>query len=72
MLADPSYRMVVMDEINVALRYEYLKLETVLAALAARPPLQHAVLTGRNAAAFSLTHDHRVWRRRLSEGVCGF
>jgi cob(I)alamin adenosyltransferase len=50
MLADPSYRMVVMDEINIALRYEYLKLETVLAALDARPPLQHAVLTGRNAA----------------------
>jgi cob(I)alamin adenosyltransferase len=50
MLADPSYRMVVLDEINVALRYEYLSLEPVLAALAARPPLQHVVLTGRNAA----------------------
>lgn len=49
MLADPGYRMVVLDEINVALRYEYLKLDPVLAALAARPPLQHAVLTGRNA-----------------------
>lgn len=49
MLADPSYRMVVLDEINVALRYEHLKLEPVLAALSARPPLQHAVLTGRNA-----------------------
>ncbi len=50
MLADPGYRMVVLDEINVALRYEYLRLEPVLAALAARPPLQHAVLTGRNAS----------------------
>lgn len=49
MLADPSYRMVVLDEINVALRYDYLPLDSVLAALAARPPLQHAVLTGRNA-----------------------
>jgi cob(I)alamin adenosyltransferase len=50
MLADPSYRMVVLDEINVALRYEYLPLDRVLSALAARPPLQHVVLTGRNAA----------------------
>jgi cob(I)alamin adenosyltransferase len=49
MLADASYAMVVLDEINVALRYEYLKLEPVLTALAARPKRQHAVLTGRNA-----------------------
>jgi len=49
MLADPAYRLIVLDEINVALRYEYLSLEPVLAALAARPPLQHVVLTGRNA-----------------------
>ena len=49
MLADASYSMVVLDEINVALRYEYLKLEPVLGALAARPKRQHAVLTGRNA-----------------------
>ncbi len=48
MLADPSYRLIVLDEINVALRYEYLTLEPVLVALAARPALQHVVLTGRN------------------------
>jgi len=49
MLADPSFGMIVLDEINVALRYDYLKLEPVLAALAARPKLQHVVLTGRHA-----------------------
>ncbi|ARJ66370.1 cob(I)yrinic acid a,c-diamide adenosyltransferase [Magnetospirillum sp. ME-1] len=49
MLADPEYKMVILDEINVALRYEYLDLETVLAAIHARPEGQHAVLTGRNA-----------------------
>ena len=49
MLADPGYGMVVLDEINVALRYEQLRLEPVLAALAGRPKLQHVVLTGRNA-----------------------
>ena len=49
MLADPGYRMVVLDEINVALRYELVDLAAVLEALAARPQHQHAVLTGRNA-----------------------
>ena len=49
MLADDSYRMVLLDEINVALRYELVDLAQVLEALAARPVHQHAVLTGRNA-----------------------
>ncbi|MGQ0662473.1 MAG: cob(I)yrinic acid a,c-diamide adenosyltransferase [Pseudomonadota bacterium] len=50
MLADPSLRLVVLDELNVALRYAYLDLAPVLAALAARPRDQHVVVTGRNAA----------------------
>ena len=50
MLADPSYAMVILDELNIALRYGYLPLEAVLATLAARPEGQHAVVTGRNAA----------------------
>lgn len=49
MLADDSYRMVLLDEISVALRYELVDLASVLESLAARPPQQHAVLTGRNA-----------------------
>jgi len=49
MLADESYRMVVLDELNIVLRYEYLALDPVLETLAARPPLQHCVVTGRNA-----------------------
>jgi len=49
MLADPAYRMVVLDEVNVALRYDYLACPQVLAAIAARPEGQHVVLTGRNA-----------------------
>ena len=50
MLRDDSYRFVVLDELNVALRYEYVPLAPVLAALAARPKDQHVVITGRNAA----------------------
>jgi cob(I)alamin adenosyltransferase len=49
MLADPSFRLIVLDELNVALRYEYLPLDTVLETVAARPPEQHVVITGRNA-----------------------
>jgi cob(I)alamin adenosyltransferase len=50
MLADPAIRLVILDEINVALRYDYLALDHVLAAITARPDGQHVVLTGRNAA----------------------
>ncbi len=50
MLADPAYAMVILDEINIALRYEQIALAPVLEAVAARPPLQHVVATGRNAA----------------------
>ena len=48
-LADPDIALVVLDELNIALRYDYLPLERVLAGLAARPPMQHVVVTGRNA-----------------------
>ncbi len=49
MIADPSYAMVILDEINIALRYEYLPLADVLEGLAARPAMLHVVATGRNA-----------------------
>jgi cob(I)alamin adenosyltransferase len=41
--------LVVLDELNIALRYEYVSLDDVLAACAARPAMQHVVITGRNA-----------------------
>ncbi|BCI68886.1 cob(I)alamin adenosyltransferase [Acetobacter aceti NBRC 14818] len=43
--------LVVLDELNIALRYDYLPLEMVLEDLAARPTMQHVVITGRNAPA---------------------
>jgi len=48
-LTDPGYHMVVLDELNIALKYRYLALPDVLAALRARPAHQHAVVTGRAA-----------------------
>ena len=49
MVADPSYAMVVADELNIVLRYGYLPVEEVLDAFAARPEMTHVVVTGRNA-----------------------
>lgn len=50
LIRDPEIRMVLLDEINIALRYDYLDLGEVLAFLRAeKPPLTHVVLTGRNA-----------------------
>ncbi len=51
MLSDGHFAMVILDEINVALRYDYLAWAEVEAALKARPEGQHVVLTGRNAPA---------------------
>ncbi len=49
LMAQPDLALLVLDELNIALRYDYLPLEDVLAALAARPPMLHVVITGRNA-----------------------
>lgn len=49
MLHDPALGLVVLDELTYPIRYGWLPLETVLADLAARPPLQHVVITGRGA-----------------------
>lgn len=49
MLADPSYGMVLADELNIVLRFDYLPLDEVLEAIAAKPADTHFVITGRNA-----------------------
>ena len=50
LIRDPLIRLVLLDEINIALRYDYLDLDEVLAFLATeKPPMTHVVLTGRNA-----------------------
>ena len=51
MIADPSYRLVLLDELNIVLRYDYLPLGDVVAALKAKPRDLHIVVTGRNARA---------------------
>ncbi len=49
MIADPSYQLIILDELNIALRYEQLPLPEVLDVLKARPAGTHVCITGRNA-----------------------
>ena len=49
LLRDPAIGLVLLDELNIALKLHYLDLDTVLADLAARPPMQHVIITGRAA-----------------------
>ncbi len=50
MIADPSFKMVILDELNIVLRYGYLDVDDVLAVLTAKPRDLHIVVTGRNAS----------------------
>ncbi len=49
LMADESLSLLILDELNIALRYAYLDLAEVIAALQARRPGLHVVVTGRNA-----------------------
>ena len=49
MIADPAYDMVLADELNIVLRYDYLPVEEVLEAVTARDEMKHVIITGRNA-----------------------
>lgn len=49
LLSDPEIALVVLDELNIAFKHGYLKVEDVLADIEARPVSQHVVVTGRGA-----------------------
>ena len=74
LLARTDLGLLVLDELNIALRYDYLPLEDVLAALAARPPMLHVVVTGRNAkpeliAAADLVTEMSATKHHFAAGV---
>ncbi len=74
LMADPSFAMIVLDELNIALRYDYLDLATVVAALTARRPGLHMVVTGRNAkpelvAAADLVTEMTLVKHHFATGV---
>jgi cob(I)alamin adenosyltransferase len=49
LMADPAYRLVLLDELNIVLRYDYLPIAEVVETLKARRPDLHVIVTGRNA-----------------------
>jgi cob(I)alamin adenosyltransferase len=49
MIADPAYRLILLDELNIVLRYDYLPIAEVVETLRAKPRDLHIVVTGRNA-----------------------
>ncbi|QZP09258.1 cob(I)yrinic acid a,c-diamide adenosyltransferase [Caenibius sp. WL] len=74
MIADPAYDMVLADELNIVLRYDYLPLDEVLEVLTARAPMKHVVVTGRNAAdalmeAADLVTDMTMVKHPFRSGV---
>jgi cob(I)alamin adenosyltransferase len=74
LMDDPSLALVILDELNIALRYEYLDLAAVLAALTGRRPDLHVVVTGRNAkpelvAAADLVTEMTPVKHHFAAGV---
>ena len=74
MMADPSIRLLVLDELNIALRYDYLPLAEVVGALQARRDDLHVVVTGRNAkpeliAAADLVTEMTLVKHHFAAGV---
>ena len=49
MILDDEHDMVLCDELNIVLRYDYLPVEEIIEVLKAKPPMKHVIITGRNA-----------------------
>jgi cob(I)alamin adenosyltransferase len=74
MMADPTIRLLILDELNIALRYDYLPLGEILAALQARRLDLHVAVTGRNAkpeliAAADLVTEMTLVKHHFAAGV---
>ena len=74
LIADPAFALVILDELNIALRYDYLDLAAVIAALRGRREGLHIVVTGRNAkpeliAAADLVTDMTLVKHHFAAGV---
>ncbi len=74
MMADPAIRLIVLDELNITLRYDHLDAAAVIAALQARRGDQHIVVTGRNAkpemiAAADLVTEMTPVKHHFAAGV---
>ena len=74
LMADPAFALVILDELNIALRYDYLDLAAVVGALRERRDGLHVVVTGRNAkpdltAAADLVTEMTLVKHHFAAGV---
>jgi cob(I)alamin adenosyltransferase len=74
LMADPTLALLILDELNIALRYDYLDLGAVVSALTARRDGLHVVVTGRNAkpelvAAADLVTEMTLVKHHFAAGV---
>jgi cob(I)alamin adenosyltransferase len=74
LMADPAFALVILDELNIALRYDYLDVGAVIAALRGRREGLHVVVTGRNAkpeliAAADLVTEMTLVKHHFAAGV---
>ncbi len=76
MLQDPDLHLLILDELNIVLRYDTLQVADVLAALAAKRPSLHVVITGRNAKpelieAADLVTEMKLVKHPFRQGIKG-
>ncbi|WP_026080020.1 cob(I)yrinic acid a,c-diamide adenosyltransferase [Spirulina subsalsa] len=64
-IRNPEYRLILLDEVNIALKLGYLSVETVLAGLAEKSPDAHVILTGRGAPAGLIERADLVTEMKL-------
>ena len=74
LMADPTFSLIILDELNIALRYQYLDLSAVVAALSGRRSDLHVLVTGRNAkpeliAAADLVTEMTLVKHHFAAGV---
>jgi cob(I)alamin adenosyltransferase len=74
LMTDPSFGLVILDELNIALRYDYLDVAAVVGALIARREGLHIIVTGRNAkpelvAAADLVTEMTLIKHHFAAGV---
>jgi cob(I)alamin adenosyltransferase len=74
LLADPGIGLVLLDELNIALKSRYLDVGRVIADLRSRPPMQHVVITGRGAppeiiAIAETVSDIGMVKHAFNEGI---
>lgn len=73
-IRNPEYGMVILDELNIAIQYDYVSVRQVLDVVQSRPPRQHVVITGRGAkpelmAAADLVSEMKMIKHPFRQGV---